>query len=200
MAYPSSGKKFPGFDRVYYVDEPNSSEFRVDIDLTLETALAALRGECVPTAPVSGRWVMGRTAAKEFVWTTLGIPFIISARAISILSEHGFVGWGTYPVNLFGPGGEPIADYHGLVVSGRCGPRQPDRSIAIQRPGPIGKPTLVYKGLFFDEGEWDGSDLFMPRDTTGFVFVVEQVREVLQAARVTGVSLKRVDSNERPFP
>jgi hypothetical protein len=74
---------------------------------------------------------------------------------------------------------------------------QPDRSreITVERPG-VGQITL-FKGRYFDETEWDGSDLFMPSDRTGLVFMLDHVRDAVQAARATGVLITLAAEHER---
>ena len=193
-------KPFPGFDRVYRAHDPGTPEFRARVDdFSVEDAFAALRGERVPSVPVSARWVMGRRVPRDFIWTTLAVPFIASDRVFDLLRKHAFTGWSTFPVELLNDAGECISTYHGLVVYGRCGPRQKERSALIAKLGPVGKTIEVYKGLFFDEHRWDGSDVFMPDDGTGLVFVVQEVRDALTAAKVKGISLDRADLEERLF-
>jgi hypothetical protein len=192
---------FPGFERVYHAHDPGTPEFRARInDFSIEDAFDVLRGEKAPSTPVSARWVMGRRLPRDFVWTTLAVPFIASDRVIDLLRRHTFTGWSTFPVELLSDAGEHISGYHGLAVHGRCGPRQKERSALIAKPGPVGNTIQVHQGLFFDEDAWDGSDVFMPDDGSGLVFVVQEVRDALTAAKVKGISLDRVDLHERLFP
>lgn len=200
MEYPSGSKQpFPGFDRVYLAHDPGTPEFRAQMDMSLEGAFDVLRGDVKPAAPVSGRWMMGRRVPRDFIWTTLGVPVIVSDRVISILSAGEFLGWSTYPIDLVGPKGDPVSGYQGLVVRGRCGALQGERSTEIQKPGPVGNKIIVYRGQFFDETRWDGSHIFMSTDKTGLIFVLQEVRDALQGAKVKGIALDRTDTHERFF-
>jgi hypothetical protein len=131
-------------------------------------------------------------------WTTLAAPIIIiSGKVVSILQTQRFRGWTTYPVNLLGRDREHIPDFHGLAILGRCGPLQPERSAAITVQGPSGSQVEVFKGRYFDETKWDGSDLFMPNDGTGLVFMMPSVRDALRRAKATGALIALAVEHER---
>ena len=188
---------FPGFDHTYYAEDPGTPGFTVDVSLSLSEAFSTLRGDSVPKAPVAARWVMGRRKPQDFIWTTLAVPFIVSPKVISLFRERSFTGWSTYPVDVVGASDEQIGGYCGLAVHGRCGPFQPERSAPIQKPGPTGLVIEVYKGMFFDERAWDGSDVFMPSDKTGLVFLVQAVRDAVRKSKLTGITLDRCETHER---
>jgi hypothetical protein len=201
LAYHSGTKmSFPGFDRVYELRDPGTPEFRTTVGASIDEARAVTRGEITPLEPVKLQWVMGRRNPRDFIWTGLAVPRIVHERIVAILSKHGFLGWSLYPVEVYGPKGERVNDYHGLAIGGRCGALRPDRSEEIQKVGPAGTWITVYRGLYCDESAWDGSDLFMPSDQlAGMVFVTQPVRDVLLRAKVKGAAFDRLDSTERSF-
>jgi hypothetical protein len=155
-----------------------------------------LRGDWVPPEPLEVRWEMGRKSPSDVVWTTLAVPVIVNARVLEVLRDGGFSGWSTYPVVVHDKAGEVVEGYVGLVVTGRCGAMDNARSPKVDRKFP-GGVFEVYKGLFFDEREWDGSDVFCPAGSSGWVFVVPRVAEALRAAKVRNVSLEPVADVER---
>ena len=190
---------FPGFQHIYRIADPGiSSRFVADIELSTQDGLAALRGDRQIPTPVSVQWTMGRRTPDDFIWTTIAIPKIVSDRVIATFEHYKCSGWDTYPVALVGAAGEPIPGYHGLIVRGRCGPLQKHRSIEIQKQYP-GGVFPAYKGWYFDERTWDGSDVFMPAEPVGHVFITQDAKEALSAARITGAEFDRADSAERTY-
>jgi hypothetical protein len=176
--------------------DPGSPEFRVLSRLSVEQAFAAVRGELEVTAPIELRWFMGRRVSRDFIWTAIVAPKIVSDRVLSVLTSNRFTGWSTYPVAVIGPKGERITGYHGLAVHGRCGRLQDERSVEVVKPGPVGDLITVRRGRYFDESAWDGSDIFVPMGDVAFVFVVCGVYEQLRAAGVKGAAFIRADLNE----
>jgi hypothetical protein len=110
----------------------------------------------------------------------------VSDRVIGVLER--FTGWTTFPVELHGKGGEVIPGYHGLAVTGRCGPldRKTGRRMWRDRPSErIGETRFLY---WFDPLSWDGSDIFCAGDTA-LTFVVEDLYKELKRAKITNLSL-----------
>jgi hypothetical protein len=69
-------------------------------------------------------------------------------------------------------------DYGGLVVTGRCGAIDRSRSEIVLYEYPAGW-FPDGRGLFFAEDSWDGTDVFMADDETGYIFVTDRVRRAL---------------------
>ncbi len=57
----------------------------------------------------------------------------------------------------------------------------------------------VWKGLLFDPALWDGSDLFMPAQRFGFIFVVEAVKKAFERAKIRNVAFTALDQFERSW-
>lgn len=188
---------FPGFARIYRVTDPQkSSAFVGAIDFSPDEGVAALTGELTLGRPVRVTWDMGGSSPSDFVWTTNFAPLIVSVRILDVLKEMQATGWDSYDVQLVGRDDREISGYGGLVVRGRCGPIQRERSVAIPKEFP-GGVFPVYRGYFFDEQSWDGSDVFLASGTL-HIFVVERVVRALRGAGVTGVKFERADKAERP--
>jgi hypothetical protein len=58
-----------------------------------------------------------------------------------------------------------------------------------------------WRGYYFDEESWDGSDIFMPTERSLVFFVVDRVRRALNRAKVRNIDLVALDQMERiPIP
>lgn len=151
-----------------------------------EDDLDILRGRLSVEEPVQARWAMGGAKASDLVWATEIWPLFINERVEALLQEHGFTGWGTYPVELRGKSGEPIPGYRGLSIHGRCGKIRHRRSstVTVQYPA---RKARRRKGLFFDPDSWDGSDIFLPSSGELFKFVVGDVKRAFEKAKIRNV-------------
>ncbi len=195
MVSKLASKAFPGFSRVYYLDEGRDRiAFRGRI--SLDDSRAVTRAEYTPPGPVEVRWEMGRKRPSDIVYTTSVDPVLISDRIVGILKASELSGWKTYPVDLFGKDGHQISGYQGLAVHGRCGPIDNSQSVRIDKiyPGGI---FPRWRGLYFDPMTWDGSDLFMPTDSSGWIFAVDAVKQAFEKAKVTNVQFKPLDEIDR---
>jgi hypothetical protein len=178
---------FLDLKHVHKLHETGGSDFRVKVELSLDAAFSLLRAEERRTEPINAAWAMGRSRPADFLWTTLGVPIIVSQNVVSLLKAGGFRGWTTAPLILCGKNGEHIPGYRFLMISGRCGVLQPERSeeVMVERPG--GHLVTMYKGTYFDETKWDGSHIFMPSNPCGLVFVLDEVRKAMVDAGIKGV-------------
>jgi hypothetical protein len=146
--------------------------------LTEAEGRALARGETVPTEPVVLHHAMG-SQVSDVIWTTSIKPVVVHERVISLLEENALTGWATYPVQVIGGDGLAVPDYRGLAITGRCGPIDDSRSDIVMKTYPAGE-FPVYRGLFFDPGSWDGSDLFVSDDSASWPFVSARVCEALK--------------------
>ncbi len=138
--------------------------------------------------PMVYKYHMGRTP-KDLIGTGWVGRYLLADSIVNMFRSYGFTGWSTYDVLVFGKSGERIEGYQGLAVKGRCGPPEDSRSQII------GKPSCGFidvRGLYFDEGTWDGSDIFMP-DTTAYICITEPVYEAICRLRPTNIRFTRLD-------
>ena len=133
--------------------------------------------------------------AVDVLWAQVVGPACFSGRIIRLLEKYEVSGWSTYPVEVFDREGELLADYHGLVVTGAVCDADYSRSAVITKPPPAlhGKSYDVYRGLFFDEGQWDGSDMFW---VDGVRVVAEKVKKVLQQNGIENVAFTPLRERE----
>lgn len=193
MAYRSSSD-FPGFSRLYVWEEPgNSRAFRGRISLSNAEALAQTRSEA-ETQGVKLEWAMGAQKPSDVIRATIAPPIIMSERVRSLLDA--FSGWKPYPVEVWGRDGTTFGGYNGLAVQGRCGFIETARSLPFEKTMPGGR-FIWFRGLYFDPATWDGSDIFMPMDKVGWVFVVESVRTAFLRSKVKNVVFTPLSEIER---
>jgi hypothetical protein len=196
MDSKSTTKVFPGFDKIFYLEDSGSKRaFRGDMALGTDT-FGLIRAEVYPTEPLSVGWAMGSADPGEVIWTTHAAPIIIADSVVKLLRTQGFTGWSLYPVSVRNKQGQPVPGYSGLAVTGRCGNIDPSMSVQVPRifPGGI---SPVLKGLLFDPTSWDGSDFFMPIKRSGYVFVVEEVKKAFERAKIRNVKFEPLDQFER---
>jgi hypothetical protein len=193
-------KPFPGFSHLYSLGETYGG-FRAHLDWDgrhADETLALTRAEATPSGPIPLYYRMGRAVPSDVIWTTGLHPVIVHKRVIDLLLDHRFTGWGTYPVEVYGKQGEPYPDYLGLSFTGRCGPIDGSRSerTLVEMPGGL---VPHWKGIYFDEQSWDGSDFFMCSDGKGWMFVTEDVVKAFKKTKVRGVTFDSLDSIELMF-
>lgn len=156
-------------------------------NVTSEQAWLLFRGYLKPAKPLKlGAYRGGQ--ATDFLWASLVHIICVSSRVVELLTEHQITGWDTYPVEVYGRKGEPLPGYYGFAVTGPECRRDRSRSQIVDKPAPTpeGRGYRVYKGLYFDETQWDGSDLFLVRPCT---VVTERLYRLLKKARISNVRL-----------
>ena len=132
----------------------------------------------------------------DFLWSGL-VPIVcISQRVVDLLCEQDITGWATYPVEVHDRQGALLPGYHGFAVIGAECRRDRSRSeiITKRRPTPQGREYQAYKGLYFQEDQWDGSDIFWIRHTG--IIVVERVYKLFRSAKITNVTFMRLTEVE----
>jgi hypothetical protein len=146
------------------------------------------RGKASPEQPIKLGTKMGWQPA-DFLWSGFVFIVCISSKVVRILNENRVSGWNTYQVDVYGRKGEPLPGYYGLAVTGNECRRDRSRSQIITKQAvPGGKPFEVYKGLYFYEEDWDGSDIFIVRSYGGTI-VTEKVKNIFKQAKITNVKL-----------
>lgn len=176
--------------------EPYRLRSRLPADARVEGVdiHALSRGESQIKGPIQFDSAQG-LKATDILWTQLVTPVCVSNRVIHIFSENEVSGWSTYPVEVFDPEGELLPDYHGLAVTGAVCEADYRRSSIVTRPPPAprGKSYDVYRGLYFDEAQWDGSDMFW---VGGVRVVVDKVKRVLELNGVENVAFTPLAERE----
>jgi hypothetical protein len=154
--------------------------------MTYELSVGLANGTWCPEQPV----ILGVNAGgqvTDFLWSDSVRLVCVSSRVIALLADNGITGWSTYPVELYDRQKKPIPGYRGLAVLGSIYRRDRSRSQIIAKPPPVlgGLGHDVYKGLYFDESQWDGADMF--RVSNAGIVVTGKVYRLFKRARISNV-------------
>lgn len=153
--------------------------------------LEAYLGRASPSHPFIVKHAAG-AILRDFVWVS-SIP-LVHQRVLGLLREHGFSGWDTYEVEVFGVNDESIPGYSGLSIIGRCDVITIDKehSQLIYIENEHGR-FPHYKGLFFDRDFWDGSAISSGKEPfTSWVLVREKVMRAFRRAKVTNCAFEPI--------
>jgi hypothetical protein len=125
----------------------------------------------------------------HFLWSVFPPIVCISTDVVELLQTNGIKGWSTFPVEVYERKSELLSGYYGFsVIGGECRRDRSRSQIVTRQAVPGGEPFEVYKGLYFYEEDWDGSDIFWVKSYGGIV-VTEKVYKILKRAKVTNVKL-----------
>ena len=152
------------------------------------------QGKSAITEPIQLEAAQG-LEATDFLWTQLITLVCVSERVVRILKENVVSGWTIYPVEVFDQEGNLHPYYHGLAVTGAACEADYSRSAVVTKlpPTPRGRSYDVYRGLYFNEGQWDGSDMFW---VGGVRVVVSKVRVLLEQNRIKNVGFTPLAERE----
>jgi hypothetical protein len=186
------------FERLFWLRNAFLGD-ALHVDPTTEVDGSALfRGVLRPTVAIEFERMEG-DVAYDLIGTTYMHP-LVSDRFVSVLRQHNFRGWSTYPVTVYTGNGTKLQGVHGLAITGRCGPVDTSLSSVVELPPvvPTGQGLKVWRGLYFDPQTWDGSDLFVPSNTRHLI-VVERVKEALEEAGMTNIEFVPLPQVEIPI-
>ncbi len=154
------------YSTLYQLDDPLANrpirfEPHPDNPLTQDETQRLFYGTLQPEKPIRLIPGMGKQVT-DVLWSTYPPLICISQKVVDILQSNNFTGWGTYPVELYDATGTLVPGHHGFSVKSYAGKRDYSRSELISIPSqvPGWEGHKVYKGTFFDELKWDGSDVF----------------------------------------
>jgi hypothetical protein len=174
--------KNPQANRPYFLTTKGYSDW-----LTLDYVYQLVEGRVKPEASIRIGSMMGGQAT-DFLWSSWIFIVCISKSLTDMLQEAQITGWTTYPVEIYGRNRELLPTYHGLAITGGACRRDRSRStIETRQVTPEGEPFQVYKGLFFQEEDWDGSDFFTIKGCG--IVVTEKVYQAFRKHKVTNAKL-----------
>lgn len=114
-----------------------------------------------------------------------------------LLRRESVTGWADYAAELRGVNNDEVTSLRGLVVTGRCGAIDNTKSVQVRKPATSGPGEHdAWIGLFFDPATWDGSDIFIPKDSP-YIVVDARVREIFEQALITNVVFVPLPEIER---
>jgi len=187
------------YSKMFLLRDPFASRW---LRLTIESEWIHVKeadtvawGKMKLRVPIKFRGYMGGTAA-DIIWTGFSPLFCVSQRVIEVLEKNRFIDWSTYPVEVYDRKGKRLVGYHGFAVTSYAGERDLSRSpiIKIESFVPGGRIPEVYKGFYFDENKWDGSDVF--RVGAAWRIVTKAVKDVFINENIRNVKFIALSDEE----
>ena len=183
------------FNKFYEFEDPFATRpFRLRTapeskKLSVEDVYALAHGRLRLDSPIKLVASSGGQAT-DFLWSELPPLVCISSRVVDLLTTNDCTGWSTYPVEVYDRQGNLLPGYHGFVVTGPECRRDKSRSEIVEKPPPAprGRSYKVYKGLYFDEHCWDGSDFFWVVPFGGRI-ISEKVYRLFRKHKVRNIEL-----------
>ena len=154
-------------------------DYQLQINADYDTQVAVARGEMLEFDKVpSSEWAsVGSGLEPDIVRTTVLPTIVLGERAVSMLEN--ITGW--KPVAICGPGSRrsdaTSKKYSVMSITGRAGPVDPTRS-EVSNDADSQEAEVV--GLYFLDDYWDGSDVFVLKESAFFVFVTERARLIFE--------------------
>jgi len=129
----------------------------------------------------------------DILWNSHSL-LIVTDKVLDVWKDFD-VRYETYDVLIEGKV-SPVK-YTGIAVLGRGGPFDPVRSGArygtdVHEDGT--RSLMGMKALYFDESQWDGSDLFMLSDNSGWYIVTERLVEAMKTAGLTNCNYRLTET------
>ena len=160
------------------------------LDVDGEAALAL--GEIDPPGELrfehAGNWRF-----TDVLNSTSGQLMLLSGRVCEAMMP--FSGWRPLPAVVVATDGSERHDYVVPCVEGRSGPIDDALSERVTLPPPVpgapGGPGL--RGLYFEPGTWDGSDVFAPEGTT-LTFMTQDVARAIERLKPTNALIQQLSA------
>lgn len=130
---------------------------------------------------------------------TLLSDWIVTDEVAQLFKRSGITGFALRPVivDAVKKGSkEEVPLLWELIVTGRGGDAHPKTGIRLKyRCNACAHEiyTDVLNGLFVDESQWDGADLFTVWPLPKFILCTEKVRDVIEEHKLTNCKLVRVE-------
>lgn len=115
-------------------------------------------------------------------------PFLISDKIIDAFARNNITGWKATSVKIVG---KEELKYYVLMVTGRCGYIDCNKSEKIIQKSPGGEDWPFLRGLYFEPESWDGTDIFVA-DNMSFIICKEKVKKILESIKATNVSYEKI--------
>jgi len=122
--------------------------------------------------------------------------YLISDKMKDILEDNNLIGWEAFSVKILDKYKQEIQNYHGLSITGRCGPIDYSKSEIIEkRLVPNGPLVKYYKGMHIGLDKWDGSDFFIPEKDFDII-ITQRVANILKENKLTNIKLENIANIE----
>lgn len=146
----------------------------------------------------------GGQKPKDIFWNEILSPFCVSSEIKELFIKNEVTGIQFIPVEVKTKSGDKSdSNYFAVTISGRADSINYFRSKVVFETSPSGKLVPEFKGLFFDEKSWDGSDFFMTREDkyghyTAEIFVTQKVKDLFIANKIKQVEFDSFNNHLTP--
>lgn len=181
-------------NKFFTLDDPlanrplRSSDYGYCDWISIPQTISLLKGAMVLDKPLRLGTCQGGQAT-DFIWGSIPSLICISQRVVDLFNINNISGWTTYPVELHDRKGQLLPGYHGFAVIGKEYARDLNRSILITKPPPTpkGKAYQVYMGLYFNENEWAGEEIFFIQYSG--IIISEKVKNIIKKSKITNTRI-----------
>lgn len=192
---------YPMQNKFYTLEDPLANRpLRISVSgysdwISIPQTVLLLKGAMVLDKPLRlGTYQGGQ--ATDFIWGSIPSLICISKRVVDLFNINNISGWTTYPVELHDRKGQFLPGYYGFAVIGKEYARDLNRSILITKPPPTpkGKAYQVYKGLYFNENEWNGEDIFFIQYSG--IIITEKVKNIIKKSKISNTRIVPLEEVE----
>jgi hypothetical protein len=139
----------------------------------------------------------GGARPVDWLFAAFSEYMVISTKFRDVLLSADATGWIEYPVRVFNAKKRVIPGYHGIHITGECGPPHWERSARVVR-GPsvlLGPRRRSLRGFVIDTATWDGKDLVVAEGETT-ILASPRLAGILSKAGLSNVSVQSVHEYE----
>ncbi len=134
----------------------------------------------------------------DIIGTGTAYLYLISENIKKVLEVNKLRGWKTFELELLDKKGNEIRGYHGLSITGRCGPIDYEKSEIFEKQTvPNGPVTKYYKGLHVGLDKWDGTDFFLPEGNLGII-ITKKAADIIKKNKLTNIDLTNLEDWNAP--
>lgn len=176
------------YSKFYLLEDPKIEQsFRAGTvgEISYDSYDILYKGELIVKEPI---WFKQESGIDhlDVIYTTSVLLNLISAKFLSVLENNNITGWTSFPAHLFTEGLERLEGYVGLSVTGRAGAidksrSQIEHSALLNRSFDKKYPHRV--GVYFQNDEWDGSDIFIP-EGSGLLLFSQRAVDILEKENI----------------
>ncbi|WP_435171368.1 hypothetical protein [Paenibacillus glycanilyticus] len=188
----------PVYNKLYECSDVYSTRpFKAGIEADFEYSSALLRGDVKPSESLETRHLRGTHTPSPAIYT--GFSLLLHDSIIETFIQQQITGWESYRITLYGKNHEIIPNYSGISITGRCSPVDYNRSGIVYKEYP-GGIFPRFKGSYFKDDVWDGTDLFMENpDERGYTltqYVSERVKNIFDNNKIKNLQLTNLTERE----
>jgi hypothetical protein len=184
------------YDNFYsFNDSYSTKNYRGKLELDFKDWVKVLRCE-INTEQLDIRHLEGGKSPNTFFWNGVLSPFCINQDLKEIFEENNITGVNYIPAIVKNKTGDIINEkYYAVCINGRIDAIDYFRSEIIFEESPSGMIVPKFKGLYFNESSWDGTDFIMERPDkfghfTARIYVSKKVKNLFANNNISFVKFK----------